>query len=54
MTMDELRNRLQIPKDNLDAINALLLDSDSRVVAAFLDVVRKYGTPEEINRKAEA
>lgn len=54
MTADDLRRRLRIPEDNLGAINALLLDPDSRVVADFLDVVRKYGTPEEINRRAEA
>ena len=54
MIDSELQQRLRIPKDNLDAINGLLLDPDSRVMTAFLDVVRKYGTPEEINRKAEA
>src|SRR3972149_6100345 len=51
---DTLRERLVISKINLDEINALLLNPDTRVVNAFLDVVRKYGTPEEINRKAEA
>jgi len=38
----------------LDAINALLLDPDSRVVNDMLAVVAKYGTPEEINAKADA
>ncbi len=51
---DELQARLGIAADNLQAINQLLLDPDNRVVRAFLDVVRKYGTPEEINAKAEA
>jgi len=51
---DTLREKLVISKINLDEINALLLNPDTRVVNAFLDVVRKYGTPEEINRKAEA
>src|SRR3990172_3930662 len=54
MIDSELQQRLRIPKDNLDAINGLLLDPDSRVLTAFLDVVRRYGTPEEINRKAVA
>ena len=51
---DTLREKLVISKINLDEINALLLNPDTRVVNAFLDVVRKYGTPEDINRKAEA
>jgi hypothetical protein len=51
---DPLREKLVISKLNLDEINALLLNPDMRLVNAFLDVVRKYGTPEEINRKAEA
>jgi hypothetical protein len=52
--MDGLQARLQIPEENLRDINTLLLSPDSRVVRAFLEVVHKYGTPEEINRKAEA
>jgi hypothetical protein len=54
MMTDELQERLRIPEEHLADINALLLDPDSRVMRAFLDVVRKYGAPEEINRKAEA
>ena len=50
---DNLRDRLLIPIANLDTINDLLLDPDSHLVNRLLDVVRKYGTPEEINRKAE-
>jgi hypothetical protein len=50
---ENLRERLRISEAHLNDINALLLDPDSRVVNDFLDVVRKYGTPEEINRKAE-
>jgi hypothetical protein len=52
--IDDLQARLEISEDNLRGINALLLDPNSRVVRALLDVVHKYGTPEEINRKAEA
>jgi hypothetical protein len=53
--MDEkLRKLLKIPYNRLDDINAVLLDPDMQVVNDFLAVVRKYGTPEEINRKAEA
>ncbi len=49
---DELRQRLPIPHARLDAINALLLDPSSRVVDDLLDVVAKYGSPEEINARA--
>jgi hypothetical protein len=45
------RQLLAIPHDRLDAINSVLLDPNSRVMKSFLDVVAKYGTPEEINRK---
>ncbi|MCX7669638.1 MAG: hypothetical protein N2439_06175, partial [Anaerolineae bacterium] len=49
---EALRGRLHIPPDRLEAINRLLLDPNSRVVNDLLDVVAKYGTPEEINRQA--
>lgn len=48
----DLQGLLKIPYDRLDAINALLLNPDSRVIQDFLAVVKKYGSPEEINRKA--
>jgi hypothetical protein len=49
--MDQnLRNLLRIPSDRLDSINTVLLDTDERVISDFLNVVGKYGTPEEINR----
>ncbi len=50
--MSDLRNRLRIPADRLDEINAVLLDPDMAVINDFLDVVAQYGTPEEINAKA--
>ena len=51
MMAPEPRELLAIPRDRLDAINRVLLDPESRVMKAFLDVVARYGTPEEINRK---
>ena len=51
-TKDELRAKLRIPAGRLDAINDLLLDPDARVVNDLLDVIARYGTPQEINRKA--
>jgi hypothetical protein len=48
----DLRSKLRISQERLDEVNALLLDPNSRVVNDFLDVVNRYGTVEEINRKA--
>jgi hypothetical protein len=50
---ENLRERLKIAGERLAEINALLLDPHSRVVNDFLAVVEKYGTVEEINRKAQ-
>ncbi len=49
-----LRQKLKIPASRLEDINAILLDPDEQVISNFLEVVAKYGSPEEINRKAEA
>lgn len=49
---EKLRAQLHLSEKRLDEINAILLDPKSRVVNDFLDVVAKYGTPEEINGKA--
>jgi hypothetical protein len=46
-----IQSLLKIDSNRLDVINAVLLDSNSRVMKDFLGVVAKYGTPEEINRK---
>lgn len=48
----DLRSLLRIPETQVAAINDLLLDPDNDAVSALLGVVAKYGTPEEINRKA--
>ncbi|MCJ7734169.1 MAG: hypothetical protein MUP11_06440 [Anaerolineales bacterium] len=50
--MTDLRSRLTISPDRLDAINAILLNPDMEVINEFLAVVEKYGTPEEINARA--
>jgi hypothetical protein len=49
---NHLRDLLQVPASCVDEINALLLDPNSQAINAFLEVIEKYGTPEEINRKA--
>ena len=48
----DLRERLAIPPDRLADLNALLLDPATRVIDDLLGVVARYGTPEEINRRA--
>ena len=50
----DLRDRLAIPTSRLDDLNAFLLDPDARIVNDLLAVVARYGTPDEINRKARA
>jgi len=47
-----LRELLAIPYARLDAVNEVLLNPDTKIINAFLEVVKKYGTPEEINSKA--
>ena len=52
--MDEkTRQLLRIDPSRLEALNSILLNPDMAVVNDFLKVVEKYGTPEEINQKAE-
>lgn len=49
---ESLRELLKIPEQRLDDLNAILLNPDTQVINDLLAVVEKYGTPEEINRKA--
>jgi hypothetical protein len=51
--MPDLRSRLRIAPDRIDAINEILINPDMEVINDFLEVVSKYGTPEEINAKAQ-
>ncbi|MGD9099650.1 MAG: hypothetical protein PVF45_04155, partial [Anaerolineae bacterium] len=51
---DDLRSKLKITQARLDIVNALLLDPNNQVVDAFLDVVARYGSVQEINAKAQA
>ncbi len=51
---EELRQRLHIPADRVETLNALLLNPETEAVNALLAVVAKYGTPEAINAKAKA
>ena len=49
---ESLRERLRIPSGRLDAINTVLLDPGTQVVNDLLEVVAKYGSPEQINARA--
>ena len=51
--IENIRERLRIPAESIDAINAILTAPNIRIIDDFLDVVAKYGTPEEINAKAK-
>lgn len=52
--MANIQKLLKISPEKLKAFNSVLLDPDSQVMKDFLQVVAKYGTPEEINRKHRA
>jgi len=49
---NKYRDMLEISTDRLEAVNAVLLDPENKVMKDFMNVVAKYGTPEEINAKA--
>ncbi len=48
---NDLQTLLQIPSNRLEAVNAVLLNPNSRVMKNFFEIVAKYGTPQEINSK---
>lgn len=49
---EDIRQRLQIDSSRLEALNSILLDPEMRAINDFLEVVSRYGSPEEINEKA--
>ena len=52
MDAHDLRNRLRISERSVQQINDLILDPGNGIVDELLEVVAKYGGPDEINRKA--
>jgi hypothetical protein len=50
--IEGLRTRLAIDTDRLSELNELLLDPGTRIIDDLLEVVARYGTPDDINRKA--
>ena len=49
---NDVRKKLVIDGRRLDEINAFLMDPNNKIVNDLLAVVEKYGSPEEINKKA--
>ncbi len=48
----ELLRRLQLDPQRVQAINEALFRPDLRAMSDLLDVIEKYGSPEEINQRA--
>lgn len=51
--MNNLRDKLKIPKNAFQAINDFLLDENNPVINDLLNIIEKYGGVDEINKKAE-
>jgi len=49
----QLRKKLKLSSKHVKSINDYLLDPGNKLMDAMLEVVLKYGTPAEINRKAK-
>jgi len=49
-----MNDLLRVTQKSFDEFNQFLTSKDNEVVGEFLRVVSKYGTPQEINAKAEA
>jgi len=50
--MSDLQSMLHIPAGRLDEINRLINADAAGIIKKLVDVVKRYGTVEEINRKA--
>ena len=50
--MNNLRQQLKISEDRLSEVNALLTDPNNETIGRILEIVEKFGGPQEINRKA--
>jgi len=48
----DIRSKLAIENKRLNEINVFLLDPNNKLVTDLLSVINKYGSPEEINKKA--
>jgi hypothetical protein len=50
---NDIRKKLAIEKKRLDEINNFLIDPNNKLITDILNVVEKYGTPSEINKKSQ-
>ena len=50
---NDIRKKLVIEKKRLDEINNFLIDPNNKLITDILNVVEKYGTPSEINKKSQ-
>ena len=50
--MNDLRERLKISEERLKEVNEFILDPNNDLINKLIEIVEKYGGPEEINRKA--
>lgn len=50
--MTDLKKKLLIPDDRLKAINDFLMKKDNQLIDDLLTIIEKYGSVDEINRKA--
>jgi bifunctional DNA-binding transcriptional regulator/antitoxin component of YhaV-PrlF toxin-antitoxin module len=50
--MKSMRELLKISQERLEEVNALLTDPENTVINQLLEIIERYGGPEEINRKA--
>jgi hypothetical protein len=48
----DIRKKLAIEDKRLNEINTFLMDPNNKLVNDLLSVIKKYGSPEEINKKA--
>ncbi len=49
---EEIIQKIRLQPARVDEINHAIFNPDQRVISDFLDVVEKYGSPDEINAKA--
>ncbi len=50
--MSDLREKLRISEESLEAVNRYIVDPDNDLVNRLLEIIERYGGPEEINRQA--
>ena len=50
--MNDLRQHLKISEARLNEVNALLTDPNNETISRILEIVEKYGGPQEINQRA--